>query len=52
MRCIFVPQTAMLEYHTGYTVKELTPLVKTLRTMLACPTDDKLTAVTTKYSHK
>uniref|UniRef100_A0A673Z7J3 G2/mitotic-specific cyclin-B3-like n=1 Tax=Salmo trutta TaxID=8032 RepID=A0A673Z7J3_SALTR len=44
--------TAMLEYHTGYTVKELTPLVKTLRTMLACPTDDKLTAVTTKYSHK
>ncbi|KAM9437660.1 G2/mitotic-specific cyclin-B3-like [Salvelinus alpinus] len=44
--------TSMLEYHTGYTVKELTPLVKTLRTMLACPTDDKLTAVTTKYSHK
>uniref|UniRef100_A0A4W5LWU4 Uncharacterized protein n=1 Tax=Hucho hucho TaxID=62062 RepID=A0A4W5LWU4_9TELE len=44
--------TPMLEFHTGYTVKELTPLVKTLRSMLACPTDDKLTAVTTKYSHK
>ncbi|KAG7484262.1 hypothetical protein MATL_G00047340 [Megalops atlanticus] len=44
--------TAILEYHTGYTVSDLCPLVRSLHSMLAHPTDEKLKAVRSKYSHK
>ncbi|KAG9338948.1 hypothetical protein JZ751_024338 [Albula glossodonta] len=43
--------TPILEFHTGYTVLDLGPLVRRLHSMLSCPTDDKLKAVRTKYSH-
>ncbi|XP_030649134.1 G2/mitotic-specific cyclin-B3-like [Chanos chanos] len=44
--------TAILEYHSGYTSRDLGPLVRRLRSMLEQPADDKLRAVNSKYSHK
>ncbi|KAJ8401782.1 hypothetical protein AAFF_G00377530 [Aldrovandia affinis] len=43
--------TPVLQFHTGYTVSDLEPLARKLRSMLACPSDDKLKAVRSKYSH-
>lgn len=45
-------QTAVLQYHSGYTLCELGPLVRRLYAMLARPTDENLRAVKNKYSHK
>uniref|UniRef100_A0A3B3R6Y9 Cyclin B3 n=1 Tax=Paramormyrops kingsleyae TaxID=1676925 RepID=A0A3B3R6Y9_9TELE len=42
---------ACLEYHTGYSVSALAPLVQRLYAMLARPSSEKLKAVTNKYSH-
>ncbi|XP_060792558.1 G2/mitotic-specific cyclin-B3-like [Neoarius graeffei] len=44
--------TAVLQYHSGYTLCELGPLVRRLYAMLARPTDENLRAVKNKYSHK
>ncbi|KPP62342.1 hypothetical protein Z043_119484 [Scleropages formosus] len=44
--------TRSLQYHAGYTVSDLSPLVRKLYSMLALPADDKLKAVRNKYSHK
>ncbi|XP_061105288.1 G2/mitotic-specific cyclin-B3 [Conger conger] len=43
--------TPILEFHTGYTLSELGPLVRKLHSIVACPSDDKLKAVRSKYSH-
>lgn len=45
-------QTAVLQYHSGYTLSELSPLVRRLYAMLASPADENLRAVENKYSHK
>ncbi|KAI5624669.1 G2/mitotic-specific cyclin-B3, partial [Silurus asotus] len=44
--------TAALQYHSGYTLRELGPLVRKLYAMLASPADENLRAVENKYSHK
>ncbi|MBN3316246.1 CCNB3 protein, partial [Atractosteus spatula] len=44
--------TPILQYHTGYTLADLVPLVKRLNFLLTYPTDDKLKSVRSKYSHK
>lgn len=44
--------TAALQYHSGYTLGELGPLVRSLYAMLASPADENLRAVENKYSHK
>ncbi|XP_036444259.1 G2/mitotic-specific cyclin-B3-like [Colossoma macropomum] len=44
--------TAALQYHTGYVLSDLSPLVRRLYAMLASPSDEKLKAVENKYSHK
>uniref|UniRef100_A0A8B9RIR3 G2/mitotic-specific cyclin-B3-like n=1 Tax=Astyanax mexicanus TaxID=7994 RepID=A0A8B9RIR3_ASTMX len=44
--------TPALRYHSGYTLSDLGPLVRRLYAMLASPSDCKLKAVETKYSHK
>ncbi|XP_072517657.1 G2/mitotic-specific cyclin-B3-like isoform X2 [Salminus brasiliensis] len=44
--------TAALQYHSGYALSDLGPLVRRLYAMLASPSDDKLKAVENKYSHK
>ncbi|KAJ8348769.1 hypothetical protein SKAU_G00273580 [Synaphobranchus kaupii] len=43
--------TPILEFHTGYTLSDLGPLVRKLHSIVACPSDDKLKAVRSKYSH-
>ncbi|MBN3303419.1 CCNB3 protein, partial [Amia calva] len=43
--------TPILQYHTGYTLTDLLPLVKRLNFMLTY-VDDKFKAVRSKYSHK
>lgn len=45
-------QTVALQHHSGYTLRELGPLVRRLYAMLACPADENLRAVENKYSHK
>lgn len=45
-------QTAALQHHSGYTLRELGPLVRRLYAMLASPADENLRAVENKYSHK
>ncbi|KAF7697439.1 G2/mitotic-specific cyclin-B3-like isoform X3 [Silurus meridionalis] len=45
-------KTAALQYHSGYTLRELGPLVRKLYAMLASPADENLRAVENKYSHK
>ncbi|XP_062340110.1 G2/mitotic-specific cyclin-B3 [Osmerus eperlanus] len=42
----------VLQYHSGYDVSQLAPLVRRLHAMLSSPPDDKLRAVRTKYAHK
>ncbi|MCI4386259.1 hypothetical protein PGIGA_G00060360 [Pangasianodon gigas] len=44
--------TAALQYHSGYALSDLGPLVRRLYAMLACPADENLRAVENKYSHK
>ncbi|XP_066501277.1 G2/mitotic-specific cyclin-B3-like [Hoplias malabaricus] len=44
--------TAALQFHSGYTLSDLSPLVRSLYAMLASPSDEKLKAVEYKYSHK
>ncbi|XP_062868195.1 G2/mitotic-specific cyclin-B3-like [Trichomycterus rosablanca] len=44
--------TPALQYHSGYTLSELSSLVRRLYAMLACPVDENLKAVENKYSHK
>ncbi|GAA6084640.1 G2/mitotic-specific cyclin-B3-like isoform X1 [Tachysurus ichikawai] len=44
--------TVALQHHSGYTLRELGPLVRRLYAMLACPADENLRAVENKYSHK
>ncbi|KAG7321167.1 hypothetical protein KOW79_015582 [Hemibagrus wyckioides] len=44
--------TAALQHHSGYTLRELGPLVRRLYAMLASPADENLRAVENKYSHK
>lgn len=41
-----------LQYHSGYTLSELGPLVRQLYAVLASPADENLRAVENKYSHK
>ncbi|XP_053346796.1 G2/mitotic-specific cyclin-B3-like [Clarias gariepinus] len=43
--------TPALQYHSGYTLGELGPLVRRLYAMLASPSDRNLRAVENKYSH-
>ncbi|XP_064206543.1 G2/mitotic-specific cyclin-B3 isoform X2 [Anguilla rostrata] len=43
--------TPILEFHTGYTLSDLGLLVRKLHSIVACPSDDKLKAVRSKYSH-
>uniref|UniRef100_A0A8C4SCA5 Cyclin B3 n=1 Tax=Erpetoichthys calabaricus TaxID=27687 RepID=A0A8C4SCA5_ERPCA len=44
--------TPTLEYHTGHTVSDLLALVKRLNFLVTYPTDEKLKAVRSKYSHR
>ncbi|KAF5889214.1 G2/mitotic-specific cyclin-B3-like, partial [Clarias magur] len=43
--------TPALQYHSGYTLGELGPLVRRLYAMVAGPSDQNLRAVENKYSH-
>ncbi|XP_030017483.1 G2/mitotic-specific cyclin-B3 [Sphaeramia orbicularis] len=42
----------ILQFHSGYQLSDLAPVVRTLYYMLLAPPDDKLKAVRNKYSHK
>ncbi|XP_056156668.1 G2/mitotic-specific cyclin-B3 [Lampris incognitus] len=42
----------ILQFHSGYQVSDLAPLVRRLHSMLSAPFDDKLRAVRSKYTHK
>ncbi|XP_051536146.1 G2/mitotic-specific cyclin-B3-like [Myxocyprinus asiaticus] len=44
--------TPALQYHSGYLLVDLSPLVRKLYAMLASPSNDKLKAVDNKYSHR
>ncbi|KAI4882505.1 hypothetical protein NFI96_018907 [Prochilodus magdalenae] len=44
--------TESLQYHSGYSLNGLSPLVRRLYAMMASPSDEKLKAVENKYSHK
>uniref|UniRef100_A0A665U7N4 G2/mitotic-specific cyclin-B2 n=1 Tax=Echeneis naucrates TaxID=173247 RepID=A0A665U7N4_ECHNA len=44
--------TPILQFHSGYQMSDLAPVIKKLYLMLAAPPDDKLRAVRNKYSHK
>uniref|UniRef100_A0A3Q3FVD3 G2/mitotic-specific cyclin-B2 n=2 Tax=Kryptolebias marmoratus TaxID=37003 RepID=A0A3Q3FVD3_KRYMA len=42
----------ILQFHSGYQMSDLAPVVRKLHLMLSVPPDDKLKAVRNKYSHK
>uniref|UniRef100_A0A8C4GD91 G2/mitotic-specific cyclin-B2 n=1 Tax=Dicentrarchus labrax TaxID=13489 RepID=A0A8C4GD91_DICLA len=42
----------ILQFHSGYQMSDLAPVVRKLHTMLLAPPDDKLRAIRNKYSHK
>lgn len=42
----------ILQFHSGYQISDLAPVVRRLYQMLLAPPDDKLKAVRNKYSHK
>ncbi|CAJ1085851.1 G2/mitotic-specific cyclin-B3 [Xyrichtys novacula] len=42
----------ILQFHSGYQVSDLAPVVRKLHAMLSAPPDNKLRAVRNKYSHK
>lgn len=42
----------ILQFHSGYQLSDLAPVVRTLYYMLLAPPDEKLKAVRNKYSHK
>ncbi|XP_077084080.1 G2/mitotic-specific cyclin-B3 isoform X2 [Siphateles boraxobius] len=44
--------TPCLQFHSGYCVEELAPVVRKLHDMLCSPPDSKLAVVRSKYAHK
>ncbi|XP_075884157.1 G2/mitotic-specific cyclin-B3 [Nelusetta ayraudi] len=44
--------TPILQFHSGYQLSDLAPVVRKLHHMLSSPPDDKLKAVRNKYAHK
>ncbi|XP_071315931.1 G2/mitotic-specific cyclin-B3 isoform X2 [Trachinotus anak] len=42
----------ILQFHSGYQMSDLAPVIRRLYLMLAAPPDDKLRAIRNKYSHK
>lgn len=50
IHCCF--QTQCLEFHSGYSVEDLAPVVRKLHDMLISPPDSKLAVIRSKYAHK
>lgn len=44
--------TPCLQFHSGYTVEDLAPVVRKLHHMLSSPPDSKLAIIRSKYAHK
>ncbi|KAM6949154.1 G2/mitotic-specific cyclin-B3 [Aplochiton taeniatus] len=44
--------TPVLQFHSGYSVCDLAPVVRQLHAMLGAPQDDRLKAIRGKYAHK
>lgn len=44
--------TPILQFHSGYKLQEVAPVVRMLHDLLSSPANDKLRAVRNKYSHK
>ncbi|XP_042615710.1 G2/mitotic-specific cyclin-B3-like isoform X1 [Cyprinus carpio] len=44
--------TQCLQFHSGYSVEDLAPVVRKLHDMLISPPDSKLAVVRSKYAHK
>uniref|UniRef100_A0A3B5R476 G2/mitotic-specific cyclin-B2 n=1 Tax=Xiphophorus maculatus TaxID=8083 RepID=A0A3B5R476_XIPMA len=42
----------ILQFHSGYQVSDLKPVVRKLHSMLQAPSDDNLKTIRNKYSHK
>ncbi|XP_036002168.1 G2/mitotic-specific cyclin-B3 [Fundulus heteroclitus] len=42
----------ILQFHSGYQVSDLAPVVRKLHSMLVAPPDDRLRTIRNKYSHK
>lgn len=49
---LFVLQSPVLQFHSGYQTSDLAPVVRRIHLMLSAPPDDKLRAIRNKYSHK
>lgn len=47
-----IPQTPILQFHSGYQTSDLAPVIRKLHAALSAPPDDKLKAIRNKYSHK
>ncbi|XP_067257527.1 G2/mitotic-specific cyclin-B3 isoform X2 [Chanodichthys erythropterus] len=44
--------TLCLQFHSGYSVEDLAPVVRKLHNMLSSPPDSKLAVIRSKYAHK
>lgn len=49
---LILDQSPILQFHSGYQLSDLAPVVRKLYITLSAPPDEKLKAVRNKYSHK